>query len=613
MEQIIRLLPEHICNQIAAGEVIQRPASVVKELVENAIDAGATAIDIFIKDSGKTLIQVMDNGKGMSVVDTKMAFERHATSKITSADDLFNLHTKGFRGEALASIASIAHVTLKTKRAADEVGTMVINEGGKITTQEPTVCKNGTSFEIKNLFFNVPARRNFLKSDAVEFGHIEEEFLRVALVHQDIAFRLFHNDKAIYQLISANARKRIVDIFGKSMNDKLVPIEEATSIVEINGFFVKPEFAKKTRGEQYFFVNERFFKDSFLNHAITSAFEGLIPQGTFPSYFIHFTIDPSKIDVNVHPTKTEIKFENHKEIYAYLKSAVREALGKFNVAPTLDFERETAFDLPYDMKFQPVVEPQIKVNSNYNPFHSSSSSGASRSKNESNYTNKSLQSFGFGRNEVSADDWKNFYQIDEEDSASKQVHFADEIDLATDNVTFTNFQIIGSIALVSQQEQLWAVHLSRANERVLFDDLFNTFIVQSIAAQRILFPIELASSHQEELLWNENEKTIARLGFEWSFQNDVLEIISVPALVEAENSLNIIQEVREKILNEHFEKSDLAHILILAIAKSSSKNKIWNTNAAQIVLEKWYNSSDKLQAPDGKKIFQMWNPIDLIK
>lgn len=611
MEQIIRLLPEHICNQIAAGEVIQRPASVVKELVENAIDAGATAIDVFIKDAGKTLIQVMDNGKGMSLVDTKMAFERHATSKITCVDDLFALQTKGFRGEALASIASIAHVTLKTKREADEVGTSVINEGGKIVQQEPVVCKNGTSFEIKNLFFNVPARRNFLKSDAVEFGHIEDEFLRVALVHDTIAFNLYHNGTPIYQLSSSNQRKRIVDIFGRTMNDKLAPVEEDTDIVKIRGFIVKPEFAKKTRKDQYFFVNDRFFKDAYLNNAISSAFEGLVAPGTHPAYFIHFDVDPARIDVNVHPTKTEIKFEYHKEMYAYLRTAVREALGKFNIAPSLDFEKETAFDIPYDMKFQPAIEPQIKVNPNYNPFHSSSN--VSRTKAESDYTNKSLQSFGFGKNEVTSDDWANFYQITEEETIPSQMNFEGEAATIKEMMDFSSLLLIKNIALVSVKEQLYAVHVGKANERLLFDELLQTFIVQQVPAQRLLFSVEIASSHQEQLHWNENTKIISRLGFEWQFQQDVLEILSVPAMVEADYIPFVIQGFREKLMDEHVDKSDLAHVLIGSIASGSSRFKKWTTASAQILLEKWSQLDDKLQAPDGSKIIKIWNPLDLIK
>jgi len=613
MEQIIKLLPEHICNQIAAGEVIQRPASVVKELVENSIDAGATAVEVYIKQAGKTLIQVMDNGKGMSLLDTRMAFERHATSKISNVDDLFALHTKGFRGEALASVASISHVTLKTKRAEDEVGTLVVNEGGTVKSQEPVVCKDGTSFEVKNLFYNVPARRNFLKSDAIEFGHIEEEFLRIALIHEEITMSLFHNDQAVYQLPAANRRKRIVDIFGKSMNDKLVPIEEATDIVKIKGFIGKPEFARKTRGQQYFFVNNRYFRDSYFHNAVTSAFDNLIPDKTFPAYFIHLEIDPSRIDVNVHPTKTEIKFEHHKEIYSILKSAVKQALGKFNIFPTLDFEKETAFDLPYEMKHQQAVEPQIKVNPEYNPFRSAPANGGmSKTKADSDYANKSLQSFGFGKTQIEPDAWKNFYQIEEETGASVQGKLIEpeETEAAPD---FSNIFIYQQLAIVPVQQQLWVVHLARANERVVFDQLFETFLVKNVSAQRLLFPMEIGISAKEAMIWSENEKTISRLGFEWDIQKDVLELLSVPALLSADEIPVTVEAVRDKLADEHFEKSELAHILIEAIAVSSSRTKKWSTTSAQSLLELWYSSKDKLQTPNGNKIVKAWNPLDLLK
>lgn len=341
MSDVIKLLPDHIANQIAAGEVIQRPASVVKELVENAIDAGATKIDVLIKDAGKTLIQVVDNGKGMSPFDARMCFERHATSKVQSADDLFHLTTKGFRGEALASIAAISHTTLKTKQPDAELGHLIQIEGSKITQEEVTTCPIGTSFEIKNLFFNVPARRNFLKSDSIELRHILDEFERIVLPHPEISFSIQHNETIIYNLQGSNLKKRILDVLGSAKSgEKLVPIDEETDIVKIKGFIGKPEFAKKKRGEQFFFVNNRFFKDNYFNHAINKAYEGLIQDKMFPTYFIYFEVNPQKIDVNVHPTKTEIKFEEDKMIYAILLSSIRQSLGKYNIAPTLDFSRK---------------------------------------------------------------------------------------------------------------------------------------------------------------------------------------------------------------------------------------------------------------------------------
>jgi len=362
MHNFIHLLPNHIANQIAAGEVIQRPASVVKELMENAIDAGASKIDVYIKDAGKTLIQVMDNGKGMSEADATLCFARHATSKVRTADDLFSLTTKGFRGEALASIAAIAHVEMRTKLEEAETGRKITIEGSEIITTEDTVTSTGTTFDIKNLFYNVPARRNFLKKDATEFRHIQDEFERLAFSHPELQLKLTHNGTEVYNLPPAVLRKRIVNILGPNCNDRLVPIDESTEIVQLKGFVLKPEHARKTRGDQFFFVNDRYFKSPYFNHAITKAFEGLLAPRNFPGYFLYLTVDPSKIDVNVHPTKTEIKFEEEKFIYSILMSSIRLALGKYNISPTLDFERETSFDLPHDMKKQPAREPSIRVN-----------------------------------------------------------------------------------------------------------------------------------------------------------------------------------------------------------------------------------------------------------
>ena len=348
MSDIIQLLPDHVANQIAAGEVVQRPASVVKELLENAIDAGATSIKLLIKDAGKTLVQVIDNGKGMSNTDARLSFERHATSKIKDAQDLFNLNTKGFRGEALASIAAIAHVELKTKQENTELGSQIKIEGSRIISQEVIATSTGTSIAVKNLFFNIPARRNFLKSDTIETRHIIDEFQRVSLAHPAIAFLLHHNDNEVYNLKESNLRKRIVAIFGAKMNEKLVPINETTDLIAINGFVAKPEFSKKKRGEQFFFVNDRFIKNSYLNHAVVSAFEGLLEHGYHPSYFLYLTVPPSSIDINIHPTKTEIKFDNEKAIYAILRATVKHSLGQYNVAPVLDFNRDSTLDTPYN-------------------------------------------------------------------------------------------------------------------------------------------------------------------------------------------------------------------------------------------------------------------------
>ena len=394
MADIIQLLPDHVANQIAAGEVVQRPASVVKELLENAIDADATIIKLIVKDAGKTLIQVIDNGKGMSSTDARLSFERHATSKIRTANDLFQLHTKGFRGEALASIAAIAHVALKTKTEIDDVGHAIEIEGSKVISQNIIVTPKGTSVAVKNLFFNIPARRNFLKSNTVELRHVIDEFHRVALTHPSINFAMYNNGSETFNLPISNFRQRIVNIFGSKINEKLVPVTENTEVLKISGFVGKPEFARKTRSEQYFFVNNRFIKSAYLNHAIASAFEGLLKSGMHPSYFLHLEVDPQTIDINIHPTKTEIKFDDEHTLYALLRSAVKHSLGQFNIAPVLDFNRDPSLDTPYAYNKTPINTPKIEVDKSYNPFkaETSSKSGSTSSLQQSE-TNPKLGKF----------------------------------------------------------------------------------------------------------------------------------------------------------------------------------------------------------------------------
>ena len=374
MSDIIQLLPDSVANQIAAGEVVQRPASVVKELVENAIDAGATKIQIIIKDAGRTLIQIIDNGCGMSPADCRMAFERHATSKIRKATDLFAIHTMGFRGEALASIAAVAEVEVRTKRVEDELGTFLHIAASDVIKQEPTACSNGTNFQIKNLFFNIPARRKFLKSNATELRHIVVEIQRISLANPEISFSLHHNGSLVYDLKGENPRKRIVSMFGKNMNQSLVDVVCDTPLVKIKGYVGQPKYAKKTFGEQFLFVNNRYFKHPFFHKAVTQAYEKLMTSDMIPSYFLHFQIDPSSIDINIHPTKTEIKFEDERAIWGLLNAAVRESLGKFNVVPSIDFDQSGSLDIPvHSSNVGGIKAPEIKINPNYNPFNSNKS------------------------------------------------------------------------------------------------------------------------------------------------------------------------------------------------------------------------------------------------
>lgn len=603
MSQVIKLLPDHIANQIAAGEVIQRPASVIKELVENAIDAGATQIDVLIKDAGKTLIQVVDNGKGMSEIDARMAFERHATSKISQADDLFNLHTKGFRGEALASIAAIAHVNLKTRQEDQEWGTSIQIEGTQVVNQEPVTCKVGSSFAIKNLFFNVPARRNFLKSDAVEFKHIEDEFLHIVLAHPELKFTLTHNDQVIYHLEAGNYRKRIVDVYGRIYNDRIIPISEKTGIIEIEGFIGKPEFSKKTRGEQYFFVNDRFFRDSYFNHALMQAYDNLLSPKTFPSYFIFFRINPAAIDVNVHPTKTEIKFENDKEIYAILKSTIRQSLGKFNIVPSLDFEQETSFELPWEMKNQPAVEPTIKVNTSYNPFKSSSNSIPSGNSN-------AIKSVGFGSNEASQSDWKDFYSIEESSQQTQEEQLTvDLTQVESKNLQFIFFQ---QYMVASYGDALLLIQKNRAKERMVYDEMMHTFLMKPIDCQQLLFPINYEVKPSLKLMWQNNQKLIQQLGFEFTFNENELQINGIPVHLDNDQAHECIYLLNEKLENEQIDKGEMAHEFVLSIAKSSSLNlPKMNQEEANYFFQQLMNCAENQVSPSGKTIIKTITATEL--
>lgn len=611
MDNLIQLLPDHIANQIAAGEVIQRPASVIKELMENAIDAGATKVEVNIKEAGKSLIQVVDNGGGMSPNDAVRCFERHATSKVRNADDLFALSTKGFRGEALASIAAIAHVEMRTKQADNELGTTVLIEGSTIVSNEASVCPNGTSFEIKNLFYNVPARRNFLKSNTIEFKHIQEEFERIALVHSDVHFTLYHNDSEIYNLDPAVLRKRIVDVLGRNTNDRLVPIEEKTDIVALKGFVLKPEFSRKTRGEQYLFVNDRFFKSHYFHHALSKAFEGLIKEKTFPGYFLYLTVDPSKIDVNVHPTKTEIKFEEEKFIYAILLSSVRQALGKYNIAPTLDFDRETSFDIPLEMRSQPVVEPTIQVNTDYNPFNVSSTSSSAyttSNKGTNNFT-QAVNKHGFGQDRASSADWENFYAIEETKMSEE-----DQTKLIEDpETTAGEFIVKGNYILSPSKSGLMVIHARRAIEQIVYSDLIKKFISSPIESQQLLFPIELELSKNEEVAWNDNATMLLQLGFHGTAKDGTLTLSATPSVLQEETINKALERIVTTLAHRAIEKGEIAHELVHTIARSAAQKKLNLTNNALIkeLVEQLFQCENHTFTPGNKKIIDTLS-IDII-
>jgi len=534
MSSIIQLLPDHVANQIAAGEVVQRPASVVKELLENAVDAKATDIKLIIKDAGKSLIQVIDNGLGMNVTDARLCFERHATSKIRHAEDLFSLHTKGFRGEALASIAAIAHVELKTKQDQEELGIHIIIEGSKFTTQEPAVLPKGTSFSVKNLFFNIPARRNFLKSDTVEMRYIIDEFQRVALAHPNIAFTMYHNGSESFNLPQSNFRPRIVNVFGGKTNEKLVPVKEDTEIVQIHGFVGKPEFAKKNRGEQFFFVNDRFIKSGYLHHAIMAAYEGLLKDGAQPSYFLYLSVPPNTIDINIHPTKTEIKFDDEHALYAILRSAVKHSLGQFNVAPVLDFERDPNLDTPYQYQQKEAEYPTIQVDRSYNPFADEK-------------PQKAATNFNYKKPELQPS-WESLYVgLEEMDTQSSEISFETDAvssslfeDTDTEQETKRTYQIHKKYIVSPIKSGIVIINQKRAHERVLYEEFLTNMTVHHASSQRLLFPLEFYFSVNDIEVIKEIKLSLENLGFIFdSIHADSLIISGLPVTI-TESQVSII-------------------------------------------------------------------------
>lgn len=516
MDDLIVQLSDHVANQIAAGEVVNRPASVVKELVENAVDAGATEIVVVVKDAGRTLIQVIDNGRGMGEMDARRCFTRHATSKITSADDLLSLVTKGFRGEALASIAAISHVELKTRVTGADLGVKISVSGDQMSDIEEVACSEGSSFSVKNLFFNVPARRNFLKSDQVEVRHIVDEFQRVAMAHPDLSFRLQSNGGDLFNLKPGALRKRVVSIFGVKHDERLVPVEEETDVVKIYGFVGKPAFARRTRGEQFLFVNGRFIKHPLMHRAIMNAYEGVLSPGSFPLYTIFLDVDPSKIDVNIHPTKVEAKFEEDQIIFAMLRSAIKRALGKHNVAPSLDFESELSISLDPPLKGVFIAEPTVHINPNYNPFTSGGSIPKKRS---------AEASFG-GFEKSSEKELDNLYQMfgREEEIGVAQESFVEE--------KAPNMFLLSSRFIVTESQQgVIVIDARRAHERVLFEQYLHAGRgMGSSLGQKLLFPEPISLSTADTDLLLGASEILMMFGLELESSNEgEVEVVTVPS------------------------------------------------------------------------------------
>jgi DNA mismatch repair protein MutL len=564
MADIIQLLPDHVANQIAAGEVVQRPASVVKELMENAIDAEATVIKLIIKDAGKTLIQVIDNGKGMSVTDARLSFERHATSKIKAAEDLFNLHTKGFRGEALASIAAIAHVELKTKQSQDEVGTHIKIEGSEVLSQEVVVTPSGTSISVKNLFYNIPARRNFLKSNTVETRHIIDEFHRVTLAHPNIEFTLYNNGSEMFHLPASNYRQRLVNTFGSKTNEKLVPVEEQTEVLKISGFVVKPEFAKKTRGKQFLFVNNRFIKSSYLNHSINAAFEGLLRPNTHASYFLYLTVDPKSIDINIHPTKTEVKFDDEHTLYAILRSAVKHSLGQFNIAPVLDFEHDSNLDTPYNYQKKTAQIPMVEVDRTFNPFREEKVSSNTKQSFKKNNTN-GWENLYVGLESKSNAGSQDFSELRFESENEALTMFNDEAKEAQKTLQLKNKYIINTI-----KSGILVIDQHRAHQRVLYEEFLQQITIKEAISQQLLFPITLSFTTEEIQILEPLKPQLEQTGFVFSkFEDDVVELQGIPASITNDQAALVLEQLvhdaQHDLPDNHFSQTDM---LAKSLAKS---------------------------------------------
>lgn len=612
MSDIIHLLPDSVANQIAAGEVIQRPASVLKELVENSIDAGATFIQIVIKDAGRTLIQVIDNGKGMSETDARMAFERHATSKIKNADDLFSIRTMGFRGEALASIAAVAQVELRTRRSEDELGVLVEIAGTRVFKQETVQCDPGTSFQVKNLFFNVPARRRFLKSDNVEKSHIYTEFYRIALVNPNVALSLYDGDEEVYQLPASNNKVRIENVFGKNVRKKwqqqLLTIETSTNIVSIYGYVGKPEYAQKS-GSQYFFVNGRYMRHPYFHKAVLLAYNQMIQAAESPNYFIYFEVDPQTIDINIHPTKTEIKFENEQAIWSILSAAIKEALGKFNVVPSIDFDQEGSVDMPVGMSQENVRPPQTNFNPDYNPF---GSTGYKRP-----VLNWEELYGDFEKKEVpieSSPSWEADFDMPilSSISSSGLQQVIDIADSRAENFQYKNRYIVTGI-----KSGLLMIDQHRAHTRILFDLFLSQIENSKGISQQVLFPETLELSTEDALFFEQIIPDLLLLGFEFEYlENNSYSIKGVSAHVGTSSVIDLLLDILDKAKTTANDPTAGMHESIaLSLAESSSLKagqRLTNEEMSDMI-DRLFACANHNFTPDGKRIMTIFTQDELEK
>lgn len=606
MSDIIHLLPDMVANQIAAGEVIQRPASVVKELLENAIDAGADKIDLIVKDAGRTLIQVIDNGKGMSFADARMCFERHATSKINSADDLSRLQTKGFRGEALASIAAIAHVQLKTRLKDTDIGTCLVTEGTSVKEHCPVAAAIGTSIAVKNLFFNVPARRNFLKTDSIEMGHIEDELNRVALIHHDIAFSLTHNDRLMVHVNPSNFKQRIVGLFGSHFKDRLYPVELKTDPVQIFGFIAKPENAKKKKSEQYMFINNRFVKHYLLNYAIETAYSEQIPKGYKPAYFISIHVDPATIDVNVSPTKVEVKLQDEKLIFGFLQSAVKKSIGTLTLTPRFDFEYEKSFDFASIPKNQePVPFLPYASNPDFNPFDKSKSPQIPFS-----------PSNAYKSQQNSPDAWATFLKGIQQttvnlpaDANEDSIDFSSPEDIAQTVYRFEDehFLLIDqTYLLLKLSNRLACIHILGAYERILYEKYKVALEKQPMTIQQSLFPITLSLSPANADILKEVKLELSQMGYDIEpISHTQFAVNGTPLDEDCDDIQIVIEQFLDSYKSNAFlQKGDKNQTIALSMArqKRSSIKSMTQLIEIQNFIAQLFACRLPDRNPDGKKI-----------
>ena len=581
MSDIIKILPTEVSNKIAAGEVVQRPASVVKELLENSIDAESTKIKLVVKDSGKTLIQVVDNGVGMTKNDMKMSFENHATSKIKNIDDVFSITSMGFRGEALASISSISNVEMISKKKGTDKTNTILLRGGKVSIKNTIFSEEGTSVKVRNLFYNVPARRNFLKSDFVELRHIIDSFTRIALSHPNIEFNLIHNEEELFYLKKSNLRRRVSSIFGRKIEENLIPINENTSLAKIKGFILKPQVSKKSRINQFLFVNNRYIKSQFLNHSINNAFDGLLRDGHYPGYFIFLEINPNKIDINVHPNKTEIKFEDEQNLYSIINSSVKHSLGVYQVTPVLDFEKEQSMELPYDSNKKLIKEPSIEVDSSFNPFSK----------------------------EKSIRNWEELESKIEEGLFDK-IDNNEEIDYPK------IFQVFNKYIITTTGSSVILVDQNLAHQRILYEQFLKSSVDNSSKSQKLIFPIEIDLTKKQEIILNEIKDIITSMGFRFFIKKGVVIINGVPPII----SDIPIEEIFEDLLNannsynikESFSLSDLISKKISKLL-SIKTGKPLKLKEQQAIINQLFSCKEPKLSPSNKQIFVTLDKKDLDK